>query len=151
MQKEKSFIVINNCKHYFLNEEGKPILFFYHSAFFVERDYDTKHPIGEVYKPKGCSDTVIRFVRQPNNSVFMFSEKDWNVKGNPFYIGKNENKMGKVRVGNKQNAVLNGEWAGHVRRWWKKFTSGKRRAVSKRFIKGQIHCSEGLGCETYKD
>jgi hypothetical protein len=42
--------------------------------------------------------------------------------------------MGKIRVGNKQNSFLNGEWAGHVRKWGKKFTSGIRRAVSKKII-----------------
>ena len=42
--------------------------------------------------------------------------------------------MGKIRVGNRQNALLNGEWVGHVRRWFKKFTSGKRRSVSKKII-----------------
>lgn len=31
--------------------------------------------------------------------------------------------MGKIRVGNKQNSFLNGEWAGHVRKGWKKITS----------------------------
>lgn len=46
--------------------------------------------------------------------------------------------MSKIRVGNKQNAVLNGEWAGHVRRSWKKLTSGIRRNESKRIKREAI-------------
>lgn len=40
--------------------------------------------------------------------------------------------MAKLRVGNKQNSFLNGEWAGHVRKAGKKITSGIRRAFLKR-------------------
>lgn len=43
--------------------------------------------------------------------------------------------MSKIRVGNKQNSALNGEWAGHVRGWWKRYTSKKRRNESKRIIR----------------
>lgn len=43
--------------------------------------------------------------------------------------------MSKIRVGNKQNSYLNGEWAGHVRGWWKKLTSKKRRKVDAKEIK----------------
>lgn len=43
--------------------------------------------------------------------------------------------MSKIRVGNKQNSFLNGEWAGHVRGWWKKYTSKKRRNQDKKEIK----------------
>jgi len=43
--------------------------------------------------------------------------------------------MNKIRVGNKQNSFLNGEYAGHVRRGWKKLTSGIRRAWDKKEIK----------------
>lgn len=39
--------------------------------------------------------------------------------------------MPKLRVGNKQNSFINGEWAGHVRGFWKKHTSGKRRRIEK--------------------
>lgn len=42
--------------------------------------------------------------------------------------------MGKIRVGNKQNSFLNGEWGGHVRKWGKKFTAGMRRAFAKKEI-----------------
>lgn len=41
----------------------------------------------------------------------------------------------KLRVGNKQNSILNGEWAGHVRKVGKKITSGKRRIQDKLIIK----------------
>jgi hypothetical protein len=43
--------------------------------------------------------------------------------------------MPKIRVGNKQNAAINGEWAGHVRKDGKKITSGKRRIIDKKIIK----------------
>jgi len=43
--------------------------------------------------------------------------------------------MSKIRVGNKQNSYLNGEWAGHVRGWWKKYTSSIRRMEDKKEIK----------------
>jgi hypothetical protein len=41
----------------------------------------------------------------------------------------------KIRVGNKQNSILNGEWAGHVKKYGKKITSGKRRMVDKEIVK----------------
>ncbi len=47
--------------------------------------------------------------------------------------------MGKIRVGNKKNSVLNGEWAGHVRKDGKKATSGLRRAESKRIVIKEIN------------
>lgn len=43
--------------------------------------------------------------------------------------------MSKIRVGNKQNSFLNGEWAGHVRGWWKRHTSKRRRSQDKKEIK----------------
>jgi hypothetical protein len=46
--------------------------------------------------------------------------------------------MGKIRVGNKKNSILNGEWAGHVRGFLKKYTSSKRRIEDKRIIKQEI-------------
>ena len=49
------------------------------------------------------------------------------------------NVMGKIRVGNKKNAVLNGEWGGHVRRFGKKLTAGYRRNESKQEIKIQLN------------
>lgn len=46
--------------------------------------------------------------------------------------------MGKLRVGHKENSFLNGEWAGHVRAWGKKFTAKKRRNVDKKVIKNDL-------------
>ncbi len=46
--------------------------------------------------------------------------------------------MGKIRVGNKQNSFLNGEWS-RVKKGWKKVTSGLRRALSKRIIKDELN------------
>ena len=46
--------------------------------------------------------------------------------------------MNKLRVGNKQNSGLNGEWAGHVRGWWKRYTSKKRRNATKKLIKQKL-------------
>lgn len=43
--------------------------------------------------------------------------------------------MAKIRVGNKQNSKLNGEWAGHVRGKMKKVTSSKRRMIDKDILK----------------
>lgn len=83
-----SFIEINGCKHYVVNEQGQQRMFFIHSPFMVEEDYDLQHPIGRVYKPKGCIDSQVRFVRQQNNSVLLFRKKEWNKIGNPFYIRK---------------------------------------------------------------
>lgn len=136
MENNKRFISINNCNHYFLNESGSKQMFYLDSLFFVEEDTDIKHPFGIVYKPKGCLDTLIRFVRQPNHSFFMFNLKEWNNTEN-VYIKKNE-FMSKIRVGNKQNSFLNGEWAGHVRSGWKKVTSGIRRAVSKKIVINEL-------------
>lgn len=90
----KKFVEVNGCKHYFLNEddtiESFPIkdIYFIHSNFLVEEDYMLKHPFGRVYKPKGCIDTLIRFVRQPNNSTLMFRVHEWNIPSNPFYVAK---------------------------------------------------------------
>jgi hypothetical protein len=52
--------------------------------------------------------------------------------------------MVKIRVGNKQNSFLNGEWAGHVRKWYKKYTSSKRRIFLKKELKTTKYCNEGL-------
>lgn len=46
--------------------------------------------------------------------------------------------MVKIRVGNKQNSFLNGEWAGHVRGAWKRLTSHIRRSESKRIIDNEL-------------
>lgn len=47
--------------------------------------------------------------------------------------------MGKIRVGNKQNSYLNGEWAGHVRKDEKKLTSGIRRSVLKNELEQELN------------
>ena len=44
----------------------------------------------------------------------------------------------KIRVGNKQNSALNGEWAGHVNKIWKRFTAKKRRNAEKKQINEDI-------------
>ncbi len=41
----------------------------------------------------------------------------------------------KIRVGNKQNAAINGEYAGHVRKVGKKITAGKRRVIDREIVK----------------
>ena len=46
--------------------------------------------------------------------------------------------MGKIRTGNKKNSFLNGEWAGHVRRYLKKITSGKRRAEDRKLLRKEL-------------
>jgi len=42
--------------------------------------------------------------------------------------------MSKLRVGHKENSAINGEYAGHVRGWLKRFTSKKRRRLGKEDI-----------------
>jgi len=46
--------------------------------------------------------------------------------------------MGKIRVGNKNNSALNGEWAHHVRGWWKSYTSSRRRNEEKEDIRTRM-------------
>jgi len=46
--------------------------------------------------------------------------------------------MSKLRVGNKENSFLNGEWAGHVRKWGKKFTAKIRRSRNKKIIRKEL-------------
>ena len=46
--------------------------------------------------------------------------------------------MGKLRVGNKQNSILNGEWAKHMRKWGKYFTAKARRNVDKKVIRQEL-------------
>ena len=128
-------IIINECKHYILNKNNCQETYFIHSRYFVEEDSDLFHPLGCVFKPAGCNDTLIRFVRQPNNETFMFKVNEWNNKQNPFNI----KTMGKIRVGNKQNSFLNGEWVGHARRYLKKATNRIRRIVDKKIIKTDIN------------
>ena len=40
-----------------------------------------------------------------------------------------------MRVGNKQNSYLNGEWAKHVRGLYKRYASKVRRQIDKKMIK----------------
>jgi len=47
--------------------------------------------------------------------------------------------MSKLRVGHKENSFLNGEWAGHVRKWGKKWTAKIRRNVDKKVIKKETN------------
>lgn len=47
--------------------------------------------------------------------------------------------MSKLRVGNKQNSILNGEWAGHVRGKMKRITSQLRRSKSKQIIYKELN------------
>lgn len=47
--------------------------------------------------------------------------------------------MSKLRKGHKQNSLLNGEWAAHVRKSWKKITSGLRRALGKKIIRDSLN------------
>jgi hypothetical protein len=50
--------------------------------------------------------------------------------------------MGKIRVGNKQNSILNGEWAKHVRKEKGKRTTSKlRRAESRNILLRQTRNS----------
>lgn len=46
--------------------------------------------------------------------------------------------MSKIRVGNKENSHLNGEWANHVRGFFKRYTSKRRRGEGKRDIRKRI-------------
>ena len=79
-----SSLEINGCKHFFMNENRLSKIYFIESEFLIETDYDTLHPLGKVYKPKGCVDTPIRFLLQPDNSVLMFKINEWRNAQNPF-------------------------------------------------------------------
>ncbi len=85
-----NIIEINGCKHYCINESGSKKPYFYDTSFMVEIDYDINHPFGEVYRPKSVLDTPIRFVRQINNTAFLFNKNEWNVVENPFIFKKSE-------------------------------------------------------------
>jgi hypothetical protein len=43
-----------------------------------------------------------------------------------------------MRKGNKQNSILNGEWAKHMRKWGKFMTAKIRRNVDKKVIREEI-------------
>ena len=45
--------------------------------------------------------------------------------------------MNKLRVGNKQNSILNGEWAGHIRAWGKRYTAKRRRQKAQKEIRDE--------------
>lgn len=80
----ENIVEINKCKHYLINEIGSYKLYFFDTYYMVERDFDINHPFGEVFKPKYILDSPIRFVRQENNSAFIFKSTEWNLTGNPF-------------------------------------------------------------------
>jgi hypothetical protein len=46
--------------------------------------------------------------------------------------------MGNLRVEHKENSRLNGEWAGHVRGFMKRFTSKRRRNDGKKDIQKRM-------------
>lgn len=46
--------------------------------------------------------------------------------------------MGKLRVGNKQNSILNGEWAMHMKSIGKRITSKIRRMFDKKVIREEL-------------
>ncbi len=81
---EKRYITLNSCKHYFLNEGGYDRLYFTDDPNFVEVDLDMVHPVGNVYKPKGVLGNMVRFVKQPNNTILIFNIKEWNDDKNPY-------------------------------------------------------------------
>ena len=84
-------IVINGCNHYFANELGGLRIFFMDSAYFVEEDMETHHPLGQVYKPKGIIDGHLRFVIQPDRSILVFKLREWKDKANPYYNPPSDN------------------------------------------------------------
>ena len=43
-----------------------------------------------------------------------------------------------MRKGNKQNSLLNGEWASHVKKKMKKFTSRLRRQNDQKIIREEL-------------
>lgn len=43
-----------------------------------------------------------------------------------------------MKLGNKQNSLLNKEWGKHMRKWGKFFTNKIRRNKDKKIIKDQI-------------
>jgi hypothetical protein len=59
-------------------------MLFVHSPYFVELDISTKHPVGDVYKPKGCIDSPIRFVIQSDWTILMFKINEWETESNVF-------------------------------------------------------------------
>lgn len=84
----KNCIAINYCNHYVANKLCDDKIFFVSSDMFVEVDFNTSHPIGVVYKPKGVIDTPIRFVIQPDTSILLFNLNEWRNSNNPFITPK---------------------------------------------------------------
>lgn len=79
-----NFIEINNCKHYFANEDCDSKIFFLNYTKAIEIDIKLKHPLGIVYKPKGIIDTPVRWVVQPNSSILFFNVNEWINHKNPY-------------------------------------------------------------------
>lgn len=52
--------------------------------------------------------------------------------------------MSKRKVGHAQNSKLNGEWGKHVRKFWKKLTSRKRRLRDRQIIREEISLNEEM-------
>jgi hypothetical protein len=101
----QNIIEINNCKHYLINENGSQKLYFFDTSYMVERDFDINHPFGNVYKPKHVIDTPIRFVKQIDNSAFIFKATEWNLSSNP-YMFKPANEFYLLKKISK--AIFNG-------------------------------------------
>ncbi len=95
---EKRHIVLNNCKHYFLNEGGYDRLYFTDDPNFVEVDLEMTHPMGLVYKPKGVLGNMVRFVRQPNNTILIFNIKEWNDDKNPYFKNSRHNLIIEIKT-----------------------------------------------------
>jgi hypothetical protein len=82
------YLEINGCKHFFVNQEKLSKLYFFSNEFLTEIDYETTHPLGIVYKPKNCIDTLIRFIMQRDNTVLIFKINDWKNAENPYVYPK---------------------------------------------------------------
>lgn len=50
--------------------------------------------------------------------------------------------MAKRKLGNKQNAFLNGEWGKHVKSYYKRYTSSARRMLDKKIIRKELFLIE---------
>ena len=77
-------IEINNCKHYFANEDCDDKLLYINNPYAIEIDIKFKHPLGIVYKIKGVIDTSVRWVVQPNSSILFFNIYEWINPKNSF-------------------------------------------------------------------
>lgn len=88
-----NYIEINNCKHYFANEDCDSKIFFLNYTKAIEIDIKLKHPLGIVYKPKGIIDTPVRWVVQPNSSILFFNVNEWINYKNPYIENHKELKF----------------------------------------------------------